>query len=83
MNDAARYSDKEAFFTVQLRQGNDEKLTTWKLSSYFKDYLAYIYTLFASVISLTTIVISGHQKFKKDKSMLRRLYGETTQPFSG
>ena len=52
-------------------------MTSWK-RVYFKEYLAYCYTLFASVMALMKFMISGHQAFKNDKSMLRRLYGETT-----
>ena len=54
-------------------------MTNWT-RQYLKDYLAYCYTLFASVIAGTAFIISGYQRLAADKSMLKKLYGIKDTP---
>ena len=72
-----RWTDDLSYFTVSVIQGQNEHLTTWK-RQYFSDYLAFCYSLFASIMAGTSFVISGYQVFVSDKSMLKKLYGEST-----
>ena len=70
-----RYSDDLPLLSILVRQGQSEKLTRWNRLTY-KEYLAFVYTLFGSSMAVVTILISGYQKFVSDKSMLKKLYGE-------
>ena len=70
-----RGSDYMPFFSLYLGQGQLRTNT----NCFSKDFVAFLTKLgglFTSVFAIATFIVSGYQRFVKQKSMLKKLYGE-------
>ena len=63
------------FFSLYIGQGQLRTNT----DCFSKDFVAFLTKLgglFTSVFAIATFIVSGYQRFVKQKSMLKKLYGE-------